>query len=71
MPRSSNPAEELTRVHVWILKDDKEAIDTMFGNSIGFSKAIRTIVHQYVRQIQAKAATQAKTVHVTAGDIEL
>lgn len=57
---SSN--EELVRCHIWLRADDVRDLKLMYGTTAGFSKAIRTILHQYVVQIKARAEEKAKSV---------
>lgn len=48
------------RVHIWLDLDDKEEIMLLFGDTIGFSSAIQSMVKRSLRQIRAKAEAQGR-----------
>jgi hypothetical protein len=57
MPRISE--KPMTRLHVRIWAEDKLALDQMFGNSdLTRTRAIRDIIHEYVKHARAKAQTE-------------
>lgn len=47
--------EEQIRVHLWVFKDDHEWLKMVYGNSMGVSKAVRTILRKYRQGIEEKA----------------
>jgi len=47
--------EKLLRKHIIIYEDDWNWIKEVFGDKVGISKAIRTMVRSYRRQIEEKA----------------
>jgi hypothetical protein len=50
MPKLSE--EEVERQHVMLYKADMDYIRKEFGDTIGISKAIRTIIRQYVKRLR-------------------
>lgn len=50
------------RVHIWLESDDVEDIRAMYGQSIGFSKAISLMVSRSLKGIKAKAASRGRAV---------
>ena len=52
--------EPTRRVHVHLFEKDVEDIHDIFGNNVGFSKAIREIVSNYMRIVRAKSSERAK-----------
>ena len=52
MPKKES--EEVIRVHLWLYKSDWEKMKTIYEPTIGPSKAIREIVRNFLRTIEAK-----------------
>lgn len=50
------------RCHIHIFEEDKKKIEEMFGRTLGFSKACRLILRQFLNQAEAKAQAAAKVV---------
>lgn len=59
-----NPGEDLTRVHLYLDKDDTEWYKLMFGENVGLSKAIRAVLRDYRKKIEAQAGQKAKRVEM-------
>lgn len=62
MPRLES--EKIVRRHYWVYENDDDRFNYLFGGSgkIGKSKAIRTIMRQFLDKIEAKRAGAAKSV---------
>lgn len=60
--------DDLIRTHLWMNKADLEWIDAMFGDRLGRSAAVRTIIRTYRKAIEARGLQQASRLHV---DVEL
>jgi hypothetical protein len=57
MPRISE--KPMIRLHVRIWAEDKLALDQMFGSSdLTRTRAIRDIIHEYVKHTRAKAQAE-------------
>jgi len=52
--------EKLVRKHVMIFEDDWQWAETHFARTVGISKAFRTIIRSYRKQIESKALASAK-----------
>lgn len=64
-------SEAIERVHVWLYASDIAAIRTRFGGTVGFSKAIRAMIRQMMKEIDLKVAAKAQHVEVKSEDIDL
>lgn len=67
MPRKES--EEVVRKHLWVYEDDWAWLEAMYGQNVGVSKAVRTIIRQFRKQAEAKASAVAKPMEVS--DVEL
>lgn len=67
MPRAKTLAER-KRYHIWLDREDAEWIEMIFGQTVGFSGAIRVIVKGYRKRIEGVAAHRAKRVE---GDVNM
>lgn len=61
--------EEKVRVHCWIYKRDVERLDSLWGATVGRSKAICTIIRSTLNTIDAKAQQSAKTLPAVEIDL--
>lgn len=52
--------EELHRIHLWIYKRDYERLKTYFGDTAGMSRVARKMIHDYLNNVEAKAALRFK-----------
>ena len=52
---SRSEGEEMERVHVHIYREDAEKVRALFGDNLGFSKAIRIMIRKFLRTIEEKA----------------
>lgn len=50
----SDEREETMRVHIFVYKEDYERIKELYGDTIGVSKAIRTMLRKFLRTVDAK-----------------
>jgi hypothetical protein len=50
--REDEPTE---RVHLWLFSSDKQWLIDHFGESVGFTGAVRKIVRAYRRRVEQKA----------------
>lgn len=57
-----NPGEELTKVHLYLDKEDLEWYKTMYGERIGLSKSIRVVMRDYRKRVEAQAQQHHKSV---------
>jgi hypothetical protein len=67
MPKKES--EDMTRCHVRLFTTDKEWLDDNFGPTIGYSKAVRSIVRRFVRHMQEKVASKAQPITSSVEDI--
>lgn len=51
-PREGEPQ---VRVHIWVYERDYEKLKVLYGNTIGLSKAVRTILRKFLNGLEAKA----------------
>jgi predicted CopG family antitoxin len=51
--------EDLIRVHIWVRKDDYEALQTMYTETVGISKIVRTLIQSHVKQVLARTTQKA------------
>jgi hypothetical protein len=64
MPRIES--EKVVRKHLHVYEDDWTWLEATFGESIGISKAVRTIIRKFRQQAEAKGAqTVAKPLDTT------
>lgn len=68
-PMTKAKAGEKTRVHIWLDAEDVEEIRALYGQTIGFSKAIQTMVSRSLKHIRARAAEQGRPLPVRGDDI--
>lgn len=61
-----NPGEDLFRAHLYLDRDDMQWFKDMFEGKIGLSKAIRTIMRDYRKRIEAQAGASAKRIVMPA-----
>jgi predicted RNA-binding protein YlqC (UPF0109 family) len=52
--------DKLQKIHILLHPEDVEKLKAYYGNTIGFSRAVREIVHRAVTQIDAKASKTSK-----------
>jgi len=64
MPRKI-PEEKIVRTHVLLFERDIERVKSLYGDDLGFSKAIRLMVRKVLDHIEARAAASSKSVHNT------
>ena len=57
-----NEDEEKVRVHCWVYKRDVERLDTLWGATVGRSKAICTIIRSTLNTIEAKTQQDARSL---------
>ena len=50
--------EPVTPIEVRLFTSDLNKLRQLFAGNVGVNKAIRTIVRTYMRQVEAKAATE-------------
>ena len=50
----TQPAESLQRVHITLYESDVTKINALFGDSIGLSKAVRSMVRNYLKKLDQK-----------------
>ena len=62
--------EPCKAVHITMPVRDIERVHQLWGNNIGFSKAISKIVRSYLNKIESKAAQQAQSVALQEEDEE-
>jgi hypothetical protein len=60
---------EKTRVHIWLDAEDVEEVRALYGQTIGFSKAIQTMVSRSLKHIRARAAEQGKALPVRGDEV--
>lgn len=53
--------KKASRRHIIIFDDDHNFIQTFYGDSIGYSAAIRAILHEHVKTLKKIAAEKANT----------
>lgn len=63
-----NPGEDLFRAHLYLDKDDMQWFKDMFEGRIGLSRAIRTIMRDYRKRIEA--TSQGKAVAPMPADLK-
>lgn len=51
--------KKASRRHIIIFDEDHEFIQTFYGDSIGYSAAIRRIIHEHVKTLKRKAMEKA------------
>lgn len=61
--------ERMARYHVRLYVKDADLIRTTFGESIGFNKAVRDMVRQYLLQMSKHAEERivSKTTEIAKG----
>jgi len=57
MPRYNK--EPKVRIHLWVYESDAEFLKTAYGETIGFSAAICSILRMFVRKLQAAQEAQS------------
>lgn len=62
MPRTES--EPLKRIHLWLYESDVDKLQSLFKNSMGMSRAVRTIVRKFIKQIEAASAQESKTIQL-------
>lgn len=62
MPRpvAERAVEPLIRKHIFFSPDDWEWLTATYGETIGPSRAIRLIIRQFRKNVEAKASAQAQ-----------
>lgn len=53
MPRIAN-TEDLVRVHILVFKEDWEKWKALFGDTLGPSKAMRIVLRDYLKRLEAE-----------------
>lgn len=53
--------DEQDRYHIWLFKEDVQLVDTLWGNSVGRSRAIRIILRKALASLRAQAEAKSKT----------
>jgi hypothetical protein len=62
--------EELVRCHILIGKEDHATIMALFGETLGFSKAVRGIIKSWLKQSRERSLRDvAKPVNVSVEEI--
>lgn len=69
MPKRTN--NDMTRVHIWLPIRHKEKIDELWGESLGFSKAVQQIIKAYLDGLDARVGAQAKAIGVDPHSLNL
>lgn len=59
-PNLERGTEDMHRRHVWIADDDWDWLGELYRKNIGISGAIRLMIKDYRKRIEAKAAAQAR-----------
>lgn len=62
MPPRNKADRQLQRTHVHLYKSDVDRIHELFGNNVGYSTAIRTMVSQYISRIDAEQTKKSKSI---------
>ena len=50
--------EKQIRVHLWVYENDYEWLKMLYGNTVGVSKTVRTILRKYRNGLEAKAQSK-------------
>lgn len=57
--------EKWSRRHVWLDDEDWEEITTLYGDTIGVSAAIRTMVRAFLVKVREEAARKSRPLPTT------
>lgn len=57
--------EKWTRRHVWLDDDDWEEVTRLYGDTIGVSAAIRTMIRAFLIKVREEAAKKARPLPST------
>ena len=63
--------DALIRKHVWLDANDCDRIESLFGETIGFSEAIRLMLRKFLDGIEAKAQGAAKALPHKPVEVDL
>lgn len=56
--------EAKTRRHIWIFDEDWDKIGQLYGDSLGHSKAVQSILRAFLKKIESKAERTGKAISV-------
>lgn len=62
---SRRETEAVSRHHVWLFDDDWQWLLDYYQSKMGVSRAIRVIIRNYRRNLEARAAAEAVTEDVS------
>lgn len=62
--------EDLVRIHVWIRRDDHEAIQAMYSTTVGVSKMIRTLIAAHVKEVRSRTSQKSPKPKIEDIDFE-
>jgi hypothetical protein len=63
-------ADDKIRVHIHLFQSDWDAIGVIFGNSIGKSEAVRTIVHNFIKRLSSQSARKETPVELSTNELD-
>lgn len=67
--RPKREESEYPRLHLYLDAEDVQWYRDTFGETLGLSKAIRTVMRSYRRSIEAQAAPRAQRVNQITPDL--
>jgi len=67
MPRNS---EAKTRRHIWMYDEDWDKIGQLFGDSLGHSGAVQSIIRAFLKKIESKAERNGKALSTEGMDLD-
>lgn len=56
-----------SRRHIWVYDEDWEYIGARFGEDLGISSALRSMIHNYVTNLKAQEARAIDRAPATQG----
>lgn len=62
--------EAKTRRHIWIYDEDWEKIGQLYGDSLGHSGAVQSILRAFLKKIESKAERGGKAITVDELELE-
>ena len=62
--------EAKTRRHIWIYDDDWEKIGQLYGDNLGHSGAVQSILRAFLKKIESKAERSGKSVMIEELDLD-
>lgn len=67
MPKTES--EKLVRVHIHIYESDHHLLHTLFDDNMGYSKAIRSLIHKALLTIKERADAKSRSVPIPALEV--